>query len=58
VPRLARPRYHKKRRRWYAYIGKFARDGRRHEVYAPESVQREADAWAWFVEQKARRGIE
>jgi hypothetical protein len=55
--RAARPRWSKGRRRWYAYLGKPDRDGRRAEVYAPRTIGEhdEAEAWAWMREELAAR---
>ena len=58
--RHAEPRWHKDNRRWYAALGRFDRRGRRREVYAPVTIglTQKAEAWAWFVAEKERRGVE
>lgn len=57
MPRRAKVRWHKSRRRWYANIGERGKDGRAREVYAPPDIgeKEESRAWAWFDQEKARR---
>jgi hypothetical protein len=52
MARTAQPRFHKGRQRWYAAIGATDHDGHAKEVYAPESVRTELEAWQWLGQQE------
>lgn len=54
--RPAEPRFHPTRKRWYARCGERGPDGKRRQVYAPETVVTKAEAWAWLREAEAQQG--
>lgn len=58
MPRIAKPRWNPRRRRWYGNVGTPDEHGRRREVFAPPEIgeRDEAKAWEWFrVAQAADR---
>jgi hypothetical protein len=57
MPRIAKPRWDKIRRRWYANIGERDESGRAREVFAPERIgeRDEEKAWEWFKTERGRR---